>query len=295
VDLARIPWAIWDPITDRDRKAQSPVRMTVHTAWVNAPDIYGPRRGQGNTYAHVYNPTRGALRQHQELNRMSRADLHGNGQTVSVENQDERREMPFSDSQLDNMARLFALLVTAPGSKVPNRIATVNDTRGLAWHRLGIKGNFGRFDPNDMTTWCGTQTGERWSDAFGKLCPTNARIRQIPEIYARAQKYISGAEFGVGGITIPKEDDDMAKAIEFSSKGVDGNDHLYVAFPNAREYDHIESKAELADYANILIRQGFQYETWKNAAGNSNVDNPDVFGRYVGPESVRPAGAKRKD
>lgn len=203
MDLARLPWAVWDPIADRDKKAQSPIRMTVHTAWVDSADIYGPRRGQGSTYAHVYNPLEGALRQHQELNRMSRADLDGNGLTVSVENQDERREMPFSDSQLENMARLFAELVNAPGSRVPNRIATVDDTRGLAWHRLGVLGNFGRYNPDDITTWCAHQTGERWTTARGKTCPTNPRIRQIPEIWKRAQKYIEGAdEYRVGGLTV---------------------------------------------------------------------------------------------
>lgn len=192
MDLARVPFAIWDPITDRDTIRQSPVRMTLHTAWANAPDIYGPNRGQGATYAHFYNPTSGELRQHQEANRMARADLYGNGSTVSVEHQDERRDMPFSDAQMEADARLFAALVTAPGSRVPNRIATVNDTRGLAWHRLGCRGNFGRFDPNDRTTWSAAQTGERWSDVTGKTCPTNPRIRQVEEIWRRAQKYING-------------------------------------------------------------------------------------------------------
>lgn len=188
-DGGRYPAAIWDPIEGRDTAPNRVDRMVIHTAWADSADIYGPRKGQGRTYAHFYNPTSGDMRQHQEIHRLGRALLYGNGRAVDVEHQDERRDMPLSESQIDNDARLFAYLVTHHG--LPNRIATPDDTRGLAWHRLGCTGNYGRFDRDDPRTWSRAQTGERWSDVHGKTCPTNPRILQIPEIYALAQTYIN--------------------------------------------------------------------------------------------------------
>src|SRR5699024_7079261 len=77
-----------------------------------------------------------------------------------------------------------------------NRIATWNNTSGLAWHRLGCKGNFGAFSKSDRTTWSGSQTGQRWTTVYGKTCPTDNFIHQIPEIYRRAQRYIGGGASG---------------------------------------------------------------------------------------------------
>lgn len=184
----RIPWATWDPIADRSKQTNRPVRVTVHIAVSRSSDIYGPGKGPGGTYAHCYNPKSGRLRQHQELDRKTYADLDGNGSTISVEHEGWPGDR-MTDNQIDNMARLFALAVTEHG--VPNRIATTGDTRGLAWHRLGCSGNYGRYDRNDPTTWSSAQTGQRWSTARGKTCPTDNFIRQIPDIYERAQDYIT--------------------------------------------------------------------------------------------------------
>lgn len=186
----RLPGSVWDPIRLRSRLSNRVVRVTIHTAWSSSSDIYGPGKGPGGTYAHFYNPSAGKIRQHQLMHRKAYADLEGNGSTIAIEHEDGRRAVPLTDSQIENAAQVFAYAVNNYG--VPNRIATWNDTRGLAWHRLGIKGNFGKFDRNNILTWCGYQTGIRFSTAFGKTCPTDPRILQIREIWNRAQKYITG-------------------------------------------------------------------------------------------------------
>lgn len=189
--------AIWDPITDRDTERIRPRGLSIHTAVVNTHDLYGPRRGQGGTYAHFFNPKSGRLRQHQELNRMARADLEGNRWLISVENWDGYPNgapgywkhngdiPPFTESQVNNLAALFAYLVTNHG--IPNRIATPGNVSGLVWHRLGVTGNFGSYDPNNRKTWSSAQTGHHFSRARGKLCPGDRRIDQLDEIYRRAQ------------------------------------------------------------------------------------------------------------
>jgi hypothetical protein len=179
-------FTIWDPVTGRSDVALTPRRVTMHIAVSNSTDIYGPGT-IGGTYAHFYNRREGQPRQHQTMNKRAVADANGNDTTISVEHQGVDGDF-MTDSQKTYLARIFAWAVVWCG--VPNRIATVDNTRGLAWHRLGIDGNFGAYDPNDRTTWCRKQTGAVWSSSFGKLCPTDRFIRQIPEVYNRAQVWI---------------------------------------------------------------------------------------------------------
>lgn len=282
----RWPGAIWDPITGRDRGPNVIERMIIHTAWVDVDDIYGPGRGQGATYAHFYNPDDGAMRQHQELDRMGRASLDANGHAVDVEHQDPRRAVPMTDAQVGADARLFAHLVVEHG--LPNRIATPQDTRGLAWHRLGVAGNFGAFDPDDPKTWSRAQTGQRWTTVRGKTCPTNPRIDQIKEIWARAQPLIQAGIKVSGTITVPSEEDDMLPDIIFTSRDKNGGEHLYGTLGVAA-YTHIDNEA---DYKNIRrTRTGHEPTRWENAAGTDLVENPTGFGAYVGPDHLRPKGA----
>lgn len=194
-------WTVWDPVKGRSKIAIRPRLMTIHTAVTNNQDIYGPGLGPGRTHAHFYNPESGTLRQHQDINRKAFADGGGNSYCVSVEHWDGYPNgapgywrhgsdvPPLTDSQIENDARLFAHLVTHFG--VPNRIATPGNLTGLGWHRLGISGNFGAYDPNDRKTWSRAQSGANFSNARGKVCPGDRRIDQIQEIYDRAQEYLT--------------------------------------------------------------------------------------------------------
>ena len=141
---AAVDFAIWDPITDRSTATLTPRRVTMHIAVSTSADLYGPNKGPGGSYAHFYNPRSARIRQHQTLNRQAAADLNGNGTTISVEHQG----MPgdsMTNSQLQELAKVFAWAHVFSG--VPNRIATVDNTRGLAWHRLGIDGNLAPTTP----------------------------------------------------------------------------------------------------------------------------------------------------
>lgn len=187
VPSRRADFAVWDPITGRSTTAMTPRRVTIHIAVTRSADIYGPGKGPGGSYAHFYNPRTGAPRQHQTMDRRGAADLDGNSSTISVEHAGIVGDS-MTDSQLTNIAKIFAWAHVHCG--VPNRIATVGNLSGLAWHRLGIDGNFGTYNPNDRKTWCRDQTGAVWSSSAGKTCPTNAFINQIPTVYNRAQTWI---------------------------------------------------------------------------------------------------------
>lgn len=183
----RTDFAIWDPIDGKSTTPMTPKRVTIHIAVTRSADIYGPNKGPGNSYAHFYNPRSGAPRQHQYMDREAAADLNGNSSSISVEHAGLVGDS-MTDTQLRNIAKIFAWAVLHCG--VPNRIATVGNVNGLAWHRLGIDGNFGTYDPKVRTTWCRKQTGAVWSSVTGKTCPTNNFIHQIPTVYSKAQYWL---------------------------------------------------------------------------------------------------------
>lgn len=187
VPTRRVDFAQWDPIDGRSSTPMAAKRVVMHIAATRSRDIYGPGKGPGNSYAHFYNRRSGKPLQHQWLNRRAAAELGVSGSSISVEHQGVEGDS-MTDSQLTYLSRIFAWSVVHCG--VPNRVATWNNTTGLAWHRLGVEGNFGAFNRKDRKTWCRRDTGEVWSSSKGKTCPTNKFINQIDDVFRIAQVWI---------------------------------------------------------------------------------------------------------
>src|SRR5690606_11798067 len=76
---------------------------------------------------------------------------------------------------------------------IPNKIAADSipsgtSSHGLSWHRLGIDGNF----PSGLLA--GRKPGGmKYSNSRGKVCPGDAKIRQVADVFARAQEILGGA------------------------------------------------------------------------------------------------------
>jgi hypothetical protein len=161
----------------------------------------------------------GAVWQWQDRAFQADANLQGSHRIISVETADNAKRPiePWTAKQCEAIARILAFesqaenhadcpsswachqvgipLVLVPDSK-PSR-------RGVAYHRQG----------------CAPYTaagGERWSKSYGKDCPTQARINQIPGILARARELASGA--------VPVVEDDM-----FESKDREKLDKTFYA------------------------------------------------------------------
>ena len=180
--MAICPFAVQELITiDSAGRGHTPVRMTLHTAVSSAVDLYKGKPASNGTYAHFYCNELGTIYQYKDTSIAARADAQGNSGSISVETWDGGKEQPWNAKQLAAIARLFQW-VTSTHSTVPNRLASVHDLKGLAWHRLGCTGNFGTYSVNDITTWSGNQSGAVWSNSRGKTCPYDTRIRQIPGI-----------------------------------------------------------------------------------------------------------------
>lgn len=174
----------WPLNCETSDRSHTPVRMTLHTAVSGAQNLYryGPYRG---TYSTFYVNGVGEVYQYASTSQATRASGAGNFGDISVETWDGASERALTGSQVTALGQLLAWIWdTHP--HVPRRIATPGDLRGLAWHRLGCAGDFGRFDPTDRKTWCRAQTGARWSTAYGKNCPYDAKIDQLDDIYHAA-------------------------------------------------------------------------------------------------------------
>ena len=190
--MALCPFAIKQLITaDMAGRKHTPTRMTLHTAVSSAKNLYNGRIARNGTYAHFYVFSDGTLYQYRDTAYAARADAQGNFGSISVETWDGAKERTWTNAQVATLAKLFAW-VNKTHPTVPSRLATVANVKGLAWHRLGCRGNFGGYNPNNILTWSGNQTGPVWSNAFGKTCPYNTRIKQIPGILSKSKKPTTG-------------------------------------------------------------------------------------------------------
>lgn len=152
-------------------------------------DSYFRRDGYGGTESHFGVGHDGAVWQWQDTNRRAEANLGANDNAVSVETADTGTGFPawsgsdvpaWTPKQVDALVNLVAWAcrthdipcVLIPDSR-PGR-------RGIGYHRQGV-------DPYRV------DGGEVWSTAYGKVCPGNRRVAQIPGIIARA-RVIVGAD-----------------------------------------------------------------------------------------------------
>lgn len=115
----------------------------------------------------------------------------GLGDTAAVNSE------PWSPNQVESAAMILAHLHTTEGTPLQDMGNSLTFSRGFAVHRYGI-------DPWRVSG------GEVWSSSRGKLCPGDAKVRQIPAIVARAQAIVNGDEFDMSA----QEDlDDLVAAV----------------------------------------------------------------------------------
>src|SRR5690606_20387849 len=187
--MARMPGAKWSGEHSPRNKMQRYDIVCIHTI-----AGYAPAHA-----AHFSTSGGGTIWQSRDTKYRSAANLNGNHRVIAIENADHGAGFPywdtngsnvppFTDKQIEAIAKILAWahkkhkipLELVPDSK-PHR-------RGIAYHRLGC-------DPYRVSG------GELWSNAYGKVCPGDKRIAQIPQIIARAREIV-----GLGGTTTPEKD-----------------------------------------------------------------------------------------
>lgn len=147
--------------------------------------------------AHFSVKADGTILQSRDTRYRSAANLDGNHRVIAIENEDHGprfggtptlpKWVPLTPEQVEANARILAWAHETHG--VPLQLCPDSrpKSRGLAYHRQGIDGNFGSYKfPGRV------EGGEVWTSSPGKVCPTDARIAQLPEILARARALVNG-------------------------------------------------------------------------------------------------------
>jgi hypothetical protein len=148
--------------------------------------------------AHFSTAGDGTIYQSRDTHYRSAANLNGNPRVIAIENEDMGGAFPkwsgsdvppLTDAQVSAIARILAWAHTEHGIPLQLCPDSRPGSRGLAYHRQGIDGNFGsmRF-PGRVAG------GEVWTEHFGKVCPGDRRIAQLPTILERAKELVNPRE-----------------------------------------------------------------------------------------------------
>lgn len=187
--MARMPGARWvGPHHDNGRMSRYDI-VCIHTIVGRAPAhaAHFSTDGAGNIY------------QSRDTAYRSAANLNGNHRIIAIENEDMGPHFPkwntgdghavpaFTDAQLTAIAKILAWAHKTHGVPLQLCPNSKPGSRGLAYHRQGIDGNFGPYKyPGRVAG------GEVWTSARGKVCPGDRRIAQLPEILNRAKRIVNG-------------------------------------------------------------------------------------------------------
>lgn len=190
--MARMPRARWVG----ERSPRTPMErydvVCIHTIVGYAPAHA----------AHFSTYTDGSIDQSRDTAFRSAANLDGNHRVLAIENEDAGKDIPLSDAQVESNAQILAWAHREHG--VPLQLCPDSrpGSRGLAYHRQGCDGNFeGYRYPGRVSG------GEKWSSSFGKICPRDNRIAQLPLILDRARQIIEGDD------DMPYTEDELRKIV----------------------------------------------------------------------------------
>ena len=176
--MARMPGTVWVGEQSPERPMDRYDIVCVHTIVGFAPAHA----------AHFSVKADGTILQSRDTAFQSGANLDGNPRVIAVENEDHGDRFDWSNGvpaltpeQVAANARILRWAHETHG--VPLRLCPDSrpESRGLAYHRQGIDGNFADFAfPGRVPG------GEVWTTTPGKVCPGDRRIAQLPEILQQA-------------------------------------------------------------------------------------------------------------
>jgi hypothetical protein len=169
-----MPGAIRVPYSYIGRPRRRKGRGVVfHIAVSNAQNL----KPWGGADWHFYVAKDGTVYQYIDTDFMCYASLEANSTMVGVETQggviDADRE-PLTPGQIEGWARIAAYVHKDEGAPLRLMTSSLATERGLGYHRLGV-------DPWRVAG------GQRWSSAYGKICPGAGKIAQMPQVLARAK------------------------------------------------------------------------------------------------------------
>ncbi|HZA40156.1 MAG TPA: N-acetylmuramoyl-L-alanine amidase [Actinomycetota bacterium] len=186
--MSRMPGAVFDVEHGSEAMSRHDI-VCVHTIVGTAPA----------TAAHFSTAADGTIHQSRDTKFKSAANLSGNHRIIAIENEDrgsafgawdtsDGHAVPaFTPQQLDAIAKILAWAHKEHGIPLQLCPDSKPTSRGLAYHRQGIDGNFGPFRHPGRV-----EAGEQWSGSFGKVCPGDRRIDQLTAILEKAREIVEG-------------------------------------------------------------------------------------------------------
>ncbi|TDV57261.1 peptidoglycan recognition protein family protein [Actinophytocola oryzae] len=150
--------------------------------------------------AHFSTRADGHIYQSRDTVYRSVANGNGNHRVIAVENDDSGPEFgpwntadghavpAFTPEQVEAIAQICAWAYATHGIPLVACPDSRPGSRGIGYHRQGIPGNFATYAFPGLVS-----GGEVWTEDYGKVCPGDARIAQLPQIITRA-RVIAGLE-----------------------------------------------------------------------------------------------------
>lgn len=178
-----MPWfpgAIVKEVT-RHRTLRSSDRGIVnHIAVSEGASLFNYFNQPGNPTSHFYVRYDGDVEQYVDTKYRAPAQLEGNPTLISIETQGGVvRGQTWTAAQLETLAQIAAWCSKVHGIPLIPMTSSRAIAQGVGYHRLGV-------DPWRVNG------GELWSSAYGKTCPEDQRIDQIPGIITRARAIAAG-------------------------------------------------------------------------------------------------------
>lgn len=174
-----MPGALWRPAEFTKRAMLRYDVFCIHTIVGYAPA----------DEAHFSTTADGDIIQSRDTLYQSAANYLGNHRVIASENEDHGPRfggtptlpewVPMTPEQVQANAEIYTWLNREHGIPLQLCPDSRPTSRGIGYHRQGIDGNF---DPPTYRYPGRVTGGEIWTLTPGKVCPTDIRIDQVPEI-----------------------------------------------------------------------------------------------------------------
>lgn len=194
----------WANAITRKKGYKGPNVVVLHIAVTarSAKSLYGyfTGGGKGVVCSHFFVADDGTVEQYIDTARRSSADYSGGDRTISIETaggSGADLSKGWSAAQREAIAQILAWAHKTHGIPLRAMSSSKASERGVGYHRLGVPATYAQKNAGRSMT-----GGELWSGAVGKVCPGDARIKQIPGIIARAVEIAGGKPSG-GGASKP--------------------------------------------------------------------------------------------
>ncbi|TCO32302.1 N-acetylmuramoyl-L-alanine amidase [Kribbella orskensis] len=200
--------------------------VCLHIAVSNAASLYNYFNQPGNPTSHFYVRSTGNtngmadFEQYVDTKYRAPANLEGNPSLISIETQGgvgDDLNNPWPATMVKRLAWIIAechRIHNIPIQAMPN---SRPESNGVGYHRQGV-------DPYRVAG------GELWSTSYGKVCPGQVRINQIPSIITLART-LSEDHMSAADVEALKDYIDAKFQATFSSAGTEGQ--RYSALQNS--------------------------------------------------------------